>query len=38
LKRLGTADEAAHAIAFLLSDEASYIAGADLPVSGGAAL
>ena len=35
LKRLGTAEEAAAAIAFLLSDESAYIVGADLPVTGG---
>lgn len=33
--RVGTADEVARAILFLLSDEASYITGALLPVSGG---
>jgi len=37
LGRLGTVDEAAAAIAFLLSDESAYIAGANLPVSGGTA-
>ena len=38
LKRLGTVDEAAAAIAFLLSSESAYIAGADLPVAGAAVL
>ena len=38
LKRLGTADDAARAIAFLLSDESGYVVGADLPVAGGAVL
>ncbi len=33
--RPGQADEVAHAILFLLSDEASYINGANLRVSGG---
>jgi NAD(P)-dependent dehydrogenase (short-subunit alcohol dehydrogenase family) len=37
LKRLGTVDEAAAAIAFLLSDESSYLVGVDLPVAGGTA-
>jgi NAD(P)-dependent dehydrogenase (short-subunit alcohol dehydrogenase family) len=35
LKRGGTADEVAHAILWLLSDEASYTTGAFLDVSGG---
>ncbi len=35
LGRAGTPDEVARAILFLLSDEASYITGALLPVSGG---
>ncbi|MEG1900195.1 MAG: SDR family oxidoreductase [Bacilli bacterium] len=33
--RLGTADEIANAIIFLLSDEASFITGVTLPVDGG---
>ncbi|RZS66460.1 hypothetical protein EV187_2192 [Agromyces ramosus] len=35
MKRLGTADEIANVIAFLLSDEASYVSGVMLPVDGG---
>ena len=35
LKRLGRADEIASVIAFLLSDDASYVTGTILPVDGG---
>lgn len=35
VKRMGTGREIATAVAFLLSDEASYITGAHLAVDGG---
>lgn len=35
LKRLGTPDEVAYAVAFLASEQASYITGTVLNVSGG---
>lgn len=38
LKRAGTADEIAHAVAFLASDQAAYITGAVLTVDGGLAM
>jgi NAD(P)-dependent dehydrogenase (short-subunit alcohol dehydrogenase family) len=34
-RRLGTVDEVAHAIAFLVSEQAGYINGAMLAVDGG---
>lgn len=35
MKRLGSADEVASAILFLVSNDSSYITGADIPVDGG---
>ena len=35
MKRVGTADEVAKAIVWLISDKASYVTGAILDVSGG---
>jgi hypothetical protein len=35
MRRLGTAEEIANVIVFLLSDEASYVSGAIIPVDGG---
>ena len=35
LGRAGTADEVANTVSFLVSDEASYLTGVLLPVSGG---
>ena len=35
MKRIGQPSEVAAAVAFLLSDDASYITGASLPVDGG---
>ena len=35
LGRLGTPDEVAHAIVWLLADESSYVNGANIPVAGG---
>jgi NAD(P)-dependent dehydrogenase (short-subunit alcohol dehydrogenase family) len=34
-KRLGTAEEVADVITFLLSDEASFVSGVIIPVDGG---
>jgi NAD(P)-dependent dehydrogenase (short-subunit alcohol dehydrogenase family) len=35
IRRAGTAEECAEAILWLLSDQASYVTGAVLPVTGG---
>ncbi len=38
VKRLGTADEVARVVLFLLSDETAYMTGAEVAIDGGAAL
>jgi 3alpha(or 20beta)-hydroxysteroid dehydrogenase len=38
MKRMGTAEEVASLVLFLLSDESSYITGAELAIDGGASL
>jgi 3alpha(or 20beta)-hydroxysteroid dehydrogenase len=38
MKRMGTADEVAHLVLFLLSDESGYITGAEVAIDGGATL
>ena len=38
MRRPGTVEEVAYAVAFLASDRASFITGATLPVSGGLGL
>jgi 3alpha(or 20beta)-hydroxysteroid dehydrogenase len=38
LKRIGTADEIADLVAFLVSDEARYITGAEIAIDGGMSL
>jgi 3alpha(or 20beta)-hydroxysteroid dehydrogenase len=38
MRRMGTADEVAHLVLFLLSDESGYITGAEVAIDGGATL
>jgi 3alpha(or 20beta)-hydroxysteroid dehydrogenase len=38
MKRMGTAEEVASLVLFLLSDESSYITGAEVAIDGGASL
>ena len=38
MKRMGTADEVARLVVFLLSDDSSYITGSEVAIDGGAAL
>jgi 3alpha(or 20beta)-hydroxysteroid dehydrogenase len=38
MKRMGTAEEVASVVLFLLSDESGYITGAEIAIDGGASL
>jgi 3alpha(or 20beta)-hydroxysteroid dehydrogenase len=38
MRRMGTADEVAQLVLFLLSDEASYITGAEVAIDGAASV
>ena len=38
MKRMGTAEEVASTVLFLLSDESGYITGAEIAIDGGASL
>lgn len=38
MKRMGTAEEVVRLVVFLLSDESSYITGAEVAIDGGATL
>jgi len=38
MKRIGTVDDVANLVLFLLSDEASYITGAEISIDGGMTL
>jgi 3alpha(or 20beta)-hydroxysteroid dehydrogenase len=38
MKRMGTAEEVASLVLFLLSDESDYITGAEVAIDGGASL
>ena len=35
MKRMGTPEEIANTVAFLASDQATYVTGANIPVNGG---
>jgi 3alpha(or 20beta)-hydroxysteroid dehydrogenase len=38
MRRMGTAEEIAHLVVYLLSDESGYVTGAEVAIDGGATL